>query len=248
MYNQKVLPVVIAVLLISLIPVFVGLIALRLPAFKKSSMWFFVSFAAGVMLGNAFYDLLPESVANFGNASILSCTLMGIIFFYLMEKYFLWHTHEFGGDQQHRTSAMVMLGDTLHNFVDGIVIAGAFLMTPALGIATSLAIAFHEIPQEVADFSILVSGGTKAKKAIVLNFLSGLVALLGGILGYTFLSIAAILIPYLTAFAAGMFIYIACSDLIPRTHEWDKSKFDIKTVISFLAGIALIKILALLLP
>ena len=223
-----------SILLISFIPVLVGLLALKLPAFKNRSMWFFVSFAAGVMLGNTFYDLLPESVVSFA--------LLGIIFFFLIEKYLLWHCHGSETPCHKNTTFLVMFGDTLHNFVDGIVIAGAFLASPILGVTTSLAIALHEIPQEVADFSILISGGLSPRKAIILNFSSGLIALAGGVLGYLFLSTVSFAIPYLTGFAAGMFIYIACSDLIPRTHVWDKDTFDIKTSLAFLTGIGCIKL------
>lgn len=225
----------------------VGLTAIKLPGFKNKAMWFFVSFAGGVMLGNAFFDLLPESLGNSNDLLILNFALFGIVAFFLMEKYFLWHCHAFGVHSHKSTSFLVMFGDTLHNFIDGVVIAGAFLASPVLGVTTTLAIALHEVPQEVADFSILLSDGIKPRRAILLNFLSGFVALFGGIAGYIFLEAVQGLVPYFTAFASGMFIYIACSDIIPRTHERDKNKFDIKTAASFLAGLALIKGLSFIL-
>jgi len=243
-YNWQVLQVILSVTAISLIPVLVGLLSSSIPAVKTKLLPFFVSFAAGVMLGNTFFDLLPESLEGFGSSDVMFAALLGIVFFYLMEKYLLWHSHTYKAPRNKNTSLLVMLGDTLHNFIDGIVIAGAFLASPLLGLTTALSIALHEIPQEIADFSILLESGYKPKKAILFNFISGLVALIGAVGGYMFLSIAVLAVPYFMAFAGGMFIYIACSDLIPKTHEWDKVDFSVSKVIWFIGGIASIKLLS----
>lgn len=201
---------------------------------------FFVSFAAGVMLATAFFDLFPEALGMGGSQSVFLPALLGIVLFFFLERFVLWFHHH-DDDHHFKPSALLInLGDGVHNFIDGVVIAATFITNPSLGLVTTLAIAAHEIPHELADFSVLIHSGMGRGKALFYNFLSALTALLGSILGYFFLERIAGALPFFLAFTAGMFIYIACSDLIPDLHQEFKEKKNWVQVIPFLVGIGLI--------
>lgn len=183
-----------------------------------------VSFAVGVLLGAAFLNLLPEAVAaGLPVEQVLVVVLGGILVFFVLEKLALWrHEHaHLGGDAVDRRPAglMILLGDGLHNFVDGILIAAAFLQSVPLGVATTVAVIAHEIPQEIGDFLILLDSGYGKRKALLLNALSSLTAVAGGLLGYLLLRESQTAIPYALALAAASFIYIAVADLVPELHR-----------------------------
>jgi len=216
-----------------------GLIALLLAlALYKGKLWShdrshdFLSFAAGTLLTVAFLDLLPEAAEAYeemlGEHAIDQATLavlVGFLLFFVVEKLLLWyHCHEEHCDV-HTSSTMVLIGDTLHNFLDGVAIAVSFMVSPAIGVATTVAVFIHEIPQEVADFSVLLAGGMKPKRAIMFNVLSALASLAGALLAYFFSSKVEGALPALLAITAGGFIYIAAADLIPEIHkERDRAK------------------------
>src|SRR3989304_147407 len=147
---------------------------------------YMISFAAGALIGAAFLDLLPEAIAQIGLESAPQYALLGILSFLLLEIFFVHHHHFYGKktNQAHAFSYLAMFADTLHNFVDGIVIAVTFLVSLPLGLATFLAVLFHEIPQEIGDFSILWYAGMKKKKIIFYNILSGLMSVVGAAGGY----------------------------------------------------------------
>lgn len=199
--------------------------------------YYFISYAAGVMLTAAFIDLLPEAAEKMQNISVFVPTFLGIIVFFFIERFVLWFHHHEHEDAIKPSAILILFGDGLHNFFDGIAIAAAFLTNPGLGVTTTFAIIAHEIPHEIADFSILIRGGFSTGKALFFNFLSALTAILGGILGFYFLKDLQKLTPLALAFTAGVFIYIACSDLIPESHkDFQKQRKWIQSI-SFIIGI-----------
>ena len=199
---------------------------------------YLVSFAAGILLATAFFDLLPEAaVGGIEINRVFLLTFFGIVSFFFLERFVLWFHHH---DELHGTkpsAVLILFGDALHNFIDGVAIAAAYLTNPSLGLSTTLAIAAHEAPTEIADFSILIAGGMKKSRALLFNFLSGLTALLGAVLGFFFLKNLEELLPMALAFTAGMFIYIACADLIPDLHKEFKRQKSWAQSIPFILGI-----------
>src|SRR3989339_998608 len=178
-----------------------------------------VGFSAGALAGGAFLHLLPESLEQLKPGETFIYALIGFTLFFLLERLFHWrHCHE-GKCDVHAFTYLNLYGDGLHNFIDGLVIAGSFVISIPLGIATSLAVALHEIPQEIGDFAVLIYGGFSKYKALAYNLLSALTAVLGGIIGYYLSSAIAGFAPALLPLTAGGFIYIAASDLIPELHK-----------------------------
>ncbi len=194
-------------------------------AFKISHL--VSAFAAGTLLGTSFFELLPEAghqlegsgIHTFEN--ILVITLAGVLSFFLLDKFISWfhHSHVEVGNEEKQNAALVIIGDSVHNFIDGVVIAATFLISVPLGIATTIAVAAHEIPQEIGDFGILLKKGYKAKSVVLVNILSACMALLGATLIIIFGSYVEEYLPYLLALTAGFFIYIALADLIPGIQE-----------------------------
>lgn len=202
-----------------------------------------VSFAVGAMLGAALLHLLPEALSQADSIEALFATLLaGMLAFFLLEKAALWrHRHEPPGHApQHRASVLIVIGDGLHNFVDGVLIAAAFLTDTGLGVATTAAIVAHEIPQEVGDFMVLLNGGYSRRKALLLNTASSLTAVVGGIAGYLALGDAKSAVPYVLTLAAASFIYIAAADLIPQLHRHNDARSALWQFALILLGIALI--------
>ncbi|MBI4135691.1 ZIP family metal transporter [Candidatus Uhrbacteria bacterium] len=204
-----------------------------------------VSLAAGVMFAVAFFDLIPESIEAFGNVeTALSLVLVGIIITYLLEKFLLWsHCH---GDvcEAHRVAApMVMVGDTFHNFLDGITVAAAFLVNIPLGILTALAVFVHEVPQEMGDVGTLLHLGFTRKKAIMFNVISEVIGVLGAVMVYFLGTRLDFNATILLALSAGGFIYIAGSDLLPAVHQHLEKKYLVSHALTFIFGIILFWIL-----
>lgn len=222
---------------ISLVGIF--FITLKEQVFKKALL-LLVSFASGSLLGAAFLHLIPESLSGSSETAFLAI-LVGILSFFLLEK-FLWrHCHE-RECPIHTFAYVNLLGDGVHNFIDGVVIAASFLASIPLGIATTLAVITHEIPQEIGDFGILVYGGLSKGKALFYNFLSAIIAILGAILMYFFSSFFPSL-TLLLAFAAGGFIYMATTDLIPEMHKETKATKSAAQFLLLVLGIALMWLL-----
>lgn len=210
---------------------------------QKVRAWlpYLVSLAAGMMLGAAFLDLLPEAFNKAPtHQPVLMAALFGIVIFFFLERFVLWFHHHDDTHGAEPTSVLILVGDGLHNFIDGITIAAAFLVNPMLGLAATIAIATHEIPQEMADLSVLLHSGMKISKALFFNFLSALTAFAGAIAAYLFLAGLQTAIPYFLAFAAGMFIYISCSDLIPDLHKDFKQQKKWTRSIPFILGIIIL--------
>ena len=204
------------------------------------------SFAAGTLLGTAFFDLLPEAASNASkNINIFLWALIGFLFFFLIERFIHWfhHHHEHpstGLGQVKPTVALITLGDSVHNFIDGVAIAASFLVNIPLGIVTALAVAAHEIPQEIGDFSILLHKGVDRRKVLLLNLLSSLVAIVGAVLTFLMADFVTGLLPVFLSVTAGFFIYIAASDLIPEIHEENRRGLAVlETTLLFLGAIVI---------
>lgn len=188
-----------------------------------------VSLSAGVLLGTALLNILPEAFESKASPQSLFMTLLaGLLFFFLLEKAELYrHGHHHEGDEHHhdhgfdkhqagRGGWTVLLGDSIHNFCDGIIIAAAFLTDTRLGMFTALAIIAHEIPQEVGDYIVLLNAGLSRRKALLYNAMSGMAAVVGGVVGYVVVGPWEALFPYLLVVASSSFIYVAVADLIPQ--------------------------------
>ena len=201
-----------------------------------------VALAAGSLIGGAFLHLLPRAIADAGTTDTLPLFLYlisGFCLFYVLEQFLHWHHHHTATHEHEPVSYLVLISDTLHNFIDGLVIAGAFLLSIPLGIVTSLAIALHEIPQEIGDFGVLVYSGFDRRQALLLNYLTQTTVILGGITGFFLSDIVTGLPIFLLPFAAGNFIYIASSDLIPEIkHEENLLRSSLYFLV-FLIGITL---------
>lgn len=230
--------IIIANLLISLIA-FVGVFTLVIKEklFKKI-LFSLVGFSAGALMGGAFLHLIPEAIEQSENPNIFLYVLMGFVLFFLIEKLLHWrHCHE-SKCPVHTFAYMNLLGEVVHNFIDGLVIAASFVINPSLGWITTLAVALHEIPQELGDFGVLVYGGFSKNKALLLNFLVALTAILGGVFGFYLtqcLSCTAFLLP----FTAGGFLYISASDLIPEIRKESDLKKSLLSFTVFVLGILL---------
>lgn len=207
------------VIIVSLLS-FVGVLSLTFSGEKlKKLTMFLVSLSAGTLLGGAFLHLLPEAVEEHGgDFKIWLWLLAGIIIFFVLEKIIHWrHCHIPTSDEHpHPLGAMNLIGDGLHNFIDGMIIAGSFLINAQLGFATTIAVIAHEIPQEIGDFGVLIHAGYKRGKALFLNFLTALSAILGAALTLFIGARVENLSGYIIPFTAGGFIYIATADLIPE--------------------------------
>jgi len=231
---------ILSVFFISLVS-FVGVLTLSISQKKlKNILLYLVSFSAGALFGDAFIHLLPESVETLGFKLELSIAiLLGIIFFFIVEKFVHWRHCHVMNEKEHRHpfAFMNLLGDGLHNFIDGLIIAASYLISVPVGIATTVAVVLHEIPQEIGDFGVLLHGGFSKNKALLLNFLVAMCSVLGAIVGLIISLRIENLVNYLVPFAAGGFIYIAGSDLIPELHKEVKIEKSIIQLLMFLIGI-----------
>ncbi|MDQ3752412.1 MAG: ZIP family metal transporter [Actinomycetota bacterium] len=226
----------------------IGAVTLLLqPRALQRALIVLVSFAAGALLGDAFIHIIPEiaeSRTGFDLTASLG-VLGGITGFFLLEKVLHWHhAHMPGEEVLHPVAISNLVGEGIHNFIDGVIVAGAFLISTQLGIATTAAVALHEIPQELGDFGILVHAGLKPRRALLLNVLIGLSAIVGGIFTLLFAS-ATDVTGYLLPFAAGGFIYIASTDLIPELHKEPEPGKSLIQVVALFFGIAVMAALLL---
>lgn len=226
---------VLTVSLIALIGiVFIGL---KENALKRVLMAL-IGFASGSLIGGAFLNLLPEAMAEIGEATCYYVVL-GIVIFFVLEKFLYWrHCHE-TECPVHMFAYLNLIGDGIHNFIDGMIISATYLASVELGFTTTLMVVFHEIPQEIGDFGVLIYGGFSKRKALAYNFVSALAAVLGAIVTY-FLAGAVDFAPLLVPFAAGGFIYIAATDLIPELHKKNTAGASVIQFFSLLLGIGLI--------
>ncbi|MBI2597568.1 MAG: ZIP family metal transporter [Candidatus Diapherotrites archaeon] len=207
----------------------------------KKIMLLLVGFSAGALFGDAFIHLLPEAVEESGFEFEISLAILsGIAVFFILEKIIKWHHHHNVSEKNeiHSFGYMNLLGDALHNFIDGALIAGSYLASVQVGVATTIAVVLHEIPQEMGDFGVLLHSGFSKRKALLFNFFSALTAVFGAIIVLYFYSIIDNFEVLLVSFTVGGFVYIAGSDLIPELHHEEGIKNSIAQIIVFLLGIA----------
>lgn len=230
--------IITATLVVSLVA-FVGIFFIFLKKDLLDKLLFIlVSLATGALIGGAFLHLMPHSLEHLSPMTAFWIFIFGFLSFFLLERVLRWrHCHEWGCDI-HPVTYLNLLGDGLHNFIDGVIIAASFLINFHFGIITTLVVMAHEIPQEIGDYAILVFGGMEKVKALLFNFVSAVTAILGGIFGYFFLH-GTQYIPYIMPFAAGNFFYISASDLIPELHKEASFKKSLNSFVFFILGIAL---------
>ncbi len=228
--------IIIATLIVSLVA-FVGIFFLFLRKNTLDKLLFIlISLATGALIGGAFLHLLPHSLEHLSPMTASWIFISGFIFFFLLERILRWrHCHE-RGCEIHPVTYLNLLGDGLHNFIDGVVIAASFLVSFHFGVVTTLVVMAHEVPQEIGDYAILVYGGMERLKALFFNFASAITAIIGGIMGYYLLH-GTRYVHYIMPFAAGNFFYISASDLVPELHKEVNFKKSLNSFIFFLAGI-----------
>lgn len=248
------LNVILASVLVSLISLFCAFALFKKGALQSNYGGFLLSMAAGVMLATAVIDLLPEAIEDSGGGKGVYWAIMaGVAGFFVLERFLIFfhhhdhhehgHTHKSvaeKADSKIKPSVyLILFGDSFHNFFDGVALAAAFAISPGVGWAITIAVILHEIPHELANFVALVHNGLSVRKALLYNLVSAIPALLGALGGYYFLQYFEGTLSYLVGFNAGMFIYIACSDMIPALHEDFKQDRKWTQTITFLAGLLL---------
>jgi zinc and cadmium transporter len=234
------IPILLSTLLVSVVSL-IGVLLLSLKEkILKKILLMLVSLASGALLGSAFFHLIPESFST-PEESIPIAVVLGIVAFFLLEKSLWRHCHE-RECPIHPFAYLNLVGDGVHNFIDGIAIAATFLSSQSLGLITTTAVLIHEVPQELGDFGVLLYGGFGKKKALLFNFLSAVLAIIGALVTFFFISYLPN-IHHILAFTAGGFIYIATTDLIPELHKETSLKNSAVEILFLLLGIVLMLLL-----
>lgn len=195
-----------------------------------------LGFAVGALIGVALFDILPEAVAAIPAARAFRFVALGILIFFVIERFFRWYHAEEGDRDVQPYTSLVFIGGVLHNFIDGVALTLSFFVSPALGVATTLAILLHEIPHGIADFSAFRKGGYARARALGFSFLVSLTTVLGAIVTFLFGAFLAGAVPYILAIIAGNFLYLALSDLLPETHEASGLGHFVSQVLLMVAG------------
>ncbi len=238
-----------SVFIVSMIS-FVGVLSLSIGAERlKKILMYLVSFSAGALFGDAFIHLLPEAVEEAGFGLSVSLSILGgVMVFFMLEKFIHWHHYHDPNSKSHTHPFVItnLFGDAFHNLIDGIIIGASYLASIPVGIATTIAVVLHEIPQEIGDFGVLLHGGLTKSKALFFNFITALTAVVGAAAALAIGSQAANATLIMLPFAAGGFIYIAGADLIPELHKEIEIKKSFFQLVSFLLGIAIMAALLLL--
>lgn len=247
--NESLFYTLISVFVVSLISL-IGILTLSINSKKLSkTLVYLVSFAAGALLGDSFLHLIPELIEEGSFTTQTSFLILGgILLFFVVEKIVHWqHCHiPQNGSHNHPFVVTNLVGDGVHNFLDGLIIGASYLVNVPVGIATTIAVIFHEIPQEIGDFGVLLHGGFSKGKALLFNFLSALTAIAGGLIAVLASGIVPSITDYLIPMTIGGFIYIAGSDLIPELHKNFETKKSIIQIFSLILGILVMAALLLL--
>lgn len=223
--------------LISLAGVFT--LSLREELLKKY-IFIFISLAVGALMGDAFIHLIPESIESFNNPALVGILIIaGILIFLIVEKYLHWHHHGEDVDERHVHSVgkLILVSDAIHNVADGIAIGVGFLVSIPLGMATTIAVVLHEIPQEIGDFTVLLHAGYKRNKALWFNFLSAIFAIFGVFIAWILGQAGETFIIWILPITAGGFIYIAIADLIPELQKYKEVKYSFLQMMGVIIGI-----------
>lgn len=227
-----------------------GVILLYKESWARRISLTLVSFAAGALIGAAFFDLLPEALEEAPEQQVMIAVVVGILTLFLIEKFLKWyhcHDHEECDTHAKTFSSTVLIGDGIHNFLDGIAIAAAFVVSVPAGIATTIAVFFHEVPQEIGDFGVLLHSGYKKSKVFFLNLITALTTPAGAILGYFLLPAIQPALGHILGFTAGAFIYIAASDLLPEVRHKEQGK-ELGHTLAIILGILLVFAIGVLIP
>lgn len=232
-----------------------GVLLLLHKKFAVKISHYLSSFAAGALLGAAFFDLLPEAIEESEHVALplfnlFAWVLGGILFFFILERILHWFHHH--GYEEHEISGkptvpLVVIGDTVHNFIDGVAIAATFMISIPLGIATTLAVGLHEIPQEVGDFGIMIKKGLSRKRILFVNIISAAASFIGAIIAFYFGERIEGLTAIFLAVTAGFFLYIALSDLLPEIHHENKKGLALRESLCLFAGVLVMFIAILIL-
>lgn len=198
-----------------------------------------VAFASGALIGGVFFHLLPEALA-FASEQTFPLVVLGIVLFFALEKFLAWRHCHAGKCDVHTFTYLNLVGDGLHNFLDGMLIAGSFLVSVELGVITTVVVILHEIPQELGDFGVLIYGGFSRAQALLFNLLSALTAVAGGMIAYCFSLYVSNLQAPLLALAAGGFLYVALVDLLPELHKQRKPTESLTQFALLLCGLAIL--------
>lgn len=243
------LQILFATFLGSIVSLIGGILLLIRESLAKRLSSFLVSFAAGSLVAAAFFELIPESLADGMPYETGAWYIIGgILVFFLFEKGLKWyHCHDQAVCEYHSFSSTVIAADIIHNFVDGIAIALSFAVSTEVGVATTVAVFLHEIPQEIGDFGVLLHAGWSRARVLAVNALTALTAVLGALIGYFLLPWIAPAIGLILAFIAGSFIYIAVSDLLPELRH-NSSGIDVLHIVGIILGIVLVWGMGMLLP
>lgn len=211
------------------------------PALLEPALPRLISFSTGTLLGAALLGMIPHAAKELQVAVIAPVLLAGLVSFFVLEKLLVWrHCHKYECDVHASSGALLFVGDAFHNFVDGVVIASAFLHSTALGLTVALSTVAHEVPQEIGEFMVYLRGGWSRRRALLLNALTSLTSVAGAILGYFFLRQMRFVGPYLLAFAAAGFLYVALADLIPAQRGRTSIGHTLLDLILVAAGIGVI--------
>ena len=238
----------ISVFIISL-TAFIGAISLALSdKILKKIIIYLVAFSAGGLMGGAFFHLIPESLESFQDSSLLFIyVLIGFSIFFILEKVLRWHhCHEPECKAHKHLGWINLIGDGVHNLIDGIIVFAAYMVGPELGIPVTISIIFHEVPQELGDFGVLIYSGFSKSRALLYNFISALFAVLGVFVGYFLIQLGMCHTCYLLPIAAGGFIYISASDLIPEIHKQENNLAAIISFVIFLIALIMMYLLKLI--
>lgn len=229
-----------SVILVSLISL-IGIFTLGINQDRLSkALHYLIGFSAGALLGDVFIHVIPELSESSFSPRTGVYFLIGIIMFFLLEKYILWHhSHDEHEESLHSATYLTIIGDALHNFIDGLVIAASFLVSIPIGIATTIAVVFHEIPQEIGQFAILIHGGWSKAKALLYNFISALTSILGAAIVLVFAPQMEGAPVFLLSLAAASFIYIAMSDIIPELNKEKSLTKSLWQIVAFVVGVIL---------
>lgn len=242
-------PTLVAVGGVSVLSLAGGVTLVLRPATLNKGLLVLISFAAGALLGDAFLHLIPEiaqSEQGF-DAAASYALLGGVVAFFILEKVLHWHhSHVPSEEVLHPVAITNLIGDGLHNFIDGAIVAGGFLVSPKLGVATAIAVALHEIPQELGDFGILVHAGLKPRRALALNLLTAVSSIAGAILTLAVSAAVEGIERILASVTVGAFVYIASTDLIPELHKEPEARKSAVQLVALLAGVGVMAMLTFL--
>jgi zinc and cadmium transporter len=250
MYENILYPII-SVIIVSLISIIVALPLIIKKKISNKTLLFLLSISVGVLLSSVFMNFLPEAFSEKYTLGLAFYILAGFLVMFILEKFVHFHHSKkcedghCGHGHAYNLAPINLIGDGIHNFIDGLVIAGAYAVDITLGITATISIIFHEIPQEIADFGVLLYSGMSKKKALLFNFLSAATAILGTIVGIVLIGKLDWFNEFIIPFAAGNFIYIAASNLVPQLHRQCKLRDTFMHIFAILLGIGIITIVTL---